>query len=142
VVLERAGETTIVQAKHWRRDRVGVILVRELYGVQRAMRAQRSMFVAMGSYTADATQFAAQVGMTLVDGEELLHIIGAGLRGDALKLPTPTSISAPACPACGAVMVQRTAGRGPHAGSDFWGCSTFPACRGTAPILNEAPIAL
>ncbi len=96
VVLHRASESTIVQAKHWRRDRVGVTLVRELYGVQRAMQAQHSVFVAMGSYTADATQFAAQVGMTLVDGEELLRIIGTGLRGESLELPTPTAVSAPA----------------------------------------------
>ena len=30
VVLEQYGETAVVQAKHWRRDRVGVQLVREL----------------------------------------------------------------------------------------------------------------
>ncbi len=60
------------------------------------MQAQHSMFAAMGSYTADATQFAAQVGMTLVDGEELLRIIGTGLRGESLELPTPTAVSAPA----------------------------------------------
>jgi restriction system protein len=142
VVLGRADETTIVQAKHWRRDRVGVALVRELYGVQRAMRAQRSMFVAMGSSTADATQFAAQVGMTLVDGEELLRIIGTGA---ARRGPRAARIAvgqrAPVS-ACGAAIVRRTADRGQHAGDDFWGCSTFPACRGTVPILDEAPIAL
>ena len=36
LVLTREGQTTVVQAKHWRSDRVGVQLVRELYGVQRA----------------------------------------------------------------------------------------------------------
>jgi len=30
LVLSRDGETTVVQAKHWRRDRVGVRLVREV----------------------------------------------------------------------------------------------------------------
>lgn len=59
--------------------RVGVALVRELYGVQRAMGVQQPMFVVRGRYTTDATQFAAQVGVTLVDGEELLRIIGTGL---------------------------------------------------------------
>ena len=38
--------------------------------------------------------------------------------------------SAPACPRCGATMVLRTARRGPNAGRQFWGCSTFPRCRG------------
>ena len=37
VVLVWDGRTTLVQAKHWRRDRVGVQLIRELYGVQGAM---------------------------------------------------------------------------------------------------------
>src|SRR5690348_4897258 len=54
LVLIRDGETTVVQAKHWRSQRVTVQPVRELYGVQRAMQAERSMFVAMGRYTADA----------------------------------------------------------------------------------------
>jgi restriction system protein len=132
LVLTREGQTTVVQAKHWRSDRVGFQLVRELYGVQRAMQADHAMFVvSMGRYTADAVQFAAQVGMTLVDGEELLRIIGSGLRGEAIELPVPAAVTTLACPACGANMVQRTARRGAHAGQVFWGCSTFPACRAT-----------
>jgi hypothetical protein len=47
------------------------------------------MFVAVGWYTADASQFGAQVGMTLVDGDGLLRIIAAGLDGDPLELPAP-----------------------------------------------------
>jgi restriction system protein len=86
-------------------------------------------------------QFAAHVGMTLVDGEELLHIIGTGLQGEALKLPVPSLVSAPSCPACGGAMVRRTARQGSRVGLDFWGCSTFPVCRGTAPISDEVPIA-
>ena len=38
----------MVQAKHWRIERVSVRPVRELYGVQHAMQAERSIFVAMG----------------------------------------------------------------------------------------------
>ena len=33
------------------------------------------------------------------------------------------------CPACGSTMVLRTAKKGAHAGTTFWGCSTFPKCR-------------
>jgi len=36
-----------------------------------------------------------------------------------------------ACPACGSVMVLRTAKRGTNAGNQFWGCSRYPACRAT-----------
>ena len=36
----------------------------------------------------------------------------------------------PQCPKCGATMVLRTARKGKHTGSAFWGCTTFPAFRG------------
>lgn len=36
----------------------------------------------------------------------------------------------PACPLCDKQMVLRTARKGPRAGSQFWGCSGFPECKG------------
>jgi restriction system protein len=105
------------------------------------MHAERSGFVAVGRYTADALQFGAQVGMTLVDGDELLRIIATGLDGAPLELPRPAASATPACPECGSAMVRRMARRGPNAGGEFWGCSTFPTCRGTVPILEDAPAA-
>jgi len=39
----------------------------------------------------------------------------------------------PTCPKCGAPMVKRKATKGKNEGSEFWGCSTFPKCRG---IIN------
>jgi four helix bundle suffix protein len=41
---------------------------------------------------------------------------------------------APHCPKCGQTMVLRTARQGPNAGSQFWGCSGYPDCRGTRKI--------
>jgi restriction system protein len=105
------------------------------------MQAEHSMFVAVGTYTPDATVFAAQVGMTLVDGDELLRIIAAGLGGVPLQLPRPDTSTTPACPECGSAMLRRMARRGPNAGGEFWGCSTFPTCRGTEPILEDTPAA-
>ena len=42
--------------------------------------------------------------------------------------------AAPHCPACNAAMVKRTARRGANVGSEFWGCSGYPRCRGTRAI--------
>lgn len=39
--------------------------------------------------------------------------------------------SIPVCPACGKLMALRTARQGKHAGSQFWGCTAYPACKGT-----------
>ena len=39
----------------------------------------------------------------------------------------------PECPECGRAMVNRTARRGPNAGRDFWGCMSYPRCKGIRP---------
>jgi len=44
------------------------------------------------------------------------------------------AIDPPSCPNCGLEMVMRTAKKGAHAGRQFWGCSSFPKCRGTISI--------
>lgn len=36
------------------------------------------------------------------------------------------------CPKCGSLLVKRTAKKGQHANTQFWGCSAFPKCRYTA----------
>ncbi len=41
--------------------------------------------------------------------------------------------AAPRCPKCGEPMVKRKAVKGSNAGNEFWGCSSFPKCRG---IIN------
>jgi hypothetical protein len=124
-LLVRNGETTVVQVKHWRRDVVGVSLVRELYGVQSASAATSAIFVTIGRFTSGAIAFADQVGLTLVDGPELLRIIGAGLAGMPFEVPLPIDTAVPTCPACGADMVQRTAYCGAHSGELFWDAPRF-----------------
>jgi restriction system protein len=49
------------------------------------------------------------------------------------------SDKSPACPKCGQPMRLRTARRGPRAGSRFWGCSVFPACKSTRPAEDGPP---
>jgi len=39
--------------------------------------------------------------------------------------------TAPVCPLCGKPMALRTARKGAHAGSQFWGCTGYPECKGT-----------
>ncbi len=40
----------------------------------------------------------------------------------------------PRCPQCGGLMTLRTAKAGPNAGAQFWGCTAYPGCKGTAPV--------
>ena len=43
-------------------------------------------------------------------------------------------VDVPHCPSCNALMVSRQSKRGGRAGERFWGCSTYPTCRGTRPV--------
>ena len=40
----------------------------------------------------------------------------------------------PTCPTCSKAMVLRTARQGKQSGSQFWGCSGYPECRGTRQV--------
>lgn len=42
--------------------------------------------------------------------------------------------SIPACPNCGGQMALRTAKEGRNAGSQFWGCVSYPQCTGTSKV--------
>jgi four helix bundle suffix protein len=55
-------------------------------------------------------------------------------RKDQSDRSDPTNPTPPACPACGALMALRTAKSGKTPGSQFWGCTKYPDCKGTAKI--------
>lgn len=48
--------------------------------------------------------------------------------------PADRMDKAPNCPQCGKPMALRTARKGQRAGSQFWGCSGYPECKGTRPL--------
>jgi restriction system protein len=52
-------------------------------------------------------------------------------RKDRTDQTDPTDLKTPVCPLCGRPMTLRTARKGPQAGSQFWGCTGYPECRGT-----------
>jgi ribosomal protein L37AE/L43A len=48
------------------------------------------------------------------------------------------TLKTPHCPSCNRPMVKRTARRGSRAGSEFWGCSNYPACSDTQSLDHLA----
>lgn len=131
LTLRKGSEKTVVQCKRWRERQVGVNVVRELYGVMVAEGAVRGIIVSSGTFTPDAMAFASGKSLTLVDGPALETLVGS-VQKSAIPtaMPPPPSTNSTACPTCGQPMVLRTAKKGDRAGSQFWGCSKYPACRG------------
>lgn len=140
LVLDRGAEKVLVQCKQWRALRVGVSVVRELYGVMAAQGAAAGIVVTSGSFTPDAVEFASGRNVRLIEGPELHEMIRA-VRASAPRAVAAPVQAAPAvlgaargCPVCGSPMVRREAKRGANAGKAFYGCSRYPACRGIVAI--------
>jgi restriction system protein len=127
--LRLGNDLYLVQCKQWKAMRVGVAIVRELYGVMAAEHAVGGFVVASGDFTDDARQFAQGRSIELVGTDQLLDLIEE-TAGDAVGGIRADKTGIPVCPTCGASMIRRTAKRGANAGGQFWGCSNYPNCRG------------
>jgi len=46
----------------------------------------------------------------------------------------PTTQDVPSCPNCNGAMVKRVSKKGDSPGREFWGCQSFPKCRGVVSI--------
>jgi restriction system protein len=136
LILRRNGDGSIahlVQCKRYTSWKVGVAEVREFFGAMAAYQSRcEGVFVTCGRYTAEARTFAAGKPIRLIDGDELLSMLGAinplAPAVESFTAPQPSS-DTPLCPRCRVAMQRRTAQRGPHAGKPFWGCPNYPGCR-------------
>ena len=146
---KNGSEKFLVQCKQWRAFKVGVDVVRELYGVMAARGAAGGFVVTSGRFTEEAINFANGRNVRLVDGPKLHGLLQQAKVGveraparpvavpPATPKPAPNAApgaAAPTCPLCSKPMVRRAAKRGANAGREFWGCTGYPACRGTRPI--------
>lgn len=138
---KNGGEKFLVQCKQWRALKVGVDVVRELYGVMAAKGAAGGFVVTCGRFTDEAMNFASGRNLTLLDGPELQSLLrqakgGAqqfgARRAEAVAVQrSPAANQAAHCPVCAKPMARRIAKRGATAGNEFWGCTDYPTCRGT-----------
>ena len=140
LTLHRDGRTLLVQCKQWKVFSVGAPVIREMFGLMTAKQADEAIIVTSGKFTRDAQEFAAGKPIRLIDGPQLLALVQSVQTNPAASDPSPLmgeggrkpdEVSATACPLCGKPMVLRTARRGSNAGNQFWGCSAYPACKGT-----------
>ena len=132
LVLKKQGETFLVQCKQWKAYKVGVTTVRELYGVMAARGATGGFVVTSGIFTDEARAFATGRNIELMDGKALHALIrGVNVPTKTTSAAPAVATSAPACPICQSVMEKRIANRGANSGNAFWGCSQYPACKGT-----------
>lgn len=124
--LRKGEELVFVQCKQWKTQKVGVSVVREMFGVLTASNADKVIVICSGKFTQQAIDFALDKPIELLSGNELLSLIAevqaeSNIEGNKKAL----------CPRCGSELVERQAKRGTNAGNTFLGCSAFPKCRYT-----------
>ena len=136
LVMKRQGETYLVQCKQWKAYKVGAQPIREFYGVMTSQGAAGGYFVTSGVYTGEAKAFAQGLNLVLVDGPKLREMIDIASKGaPSVAMETsPLSTTAPFCPKCGSEMKKRVARQGANAGNEFWGCVSYPKCKGIRPV--------
>ena len=134
LILSTAKDRYVVQCKKWKAMQVDVRTVRELYGVMTAVGAAGAFVVTSGTFTPDAKKFAEGREIELIDAEYLLREIGSDQQRDREAHERSEAGDAVKCPTCGAAMTLRIARKGPNVGQKFWGCSSYPQCRGTRTI--------
>lgn len=134
IALTKNGRREMVQAKHWKVNRVGVAVVREIYGVVQAEGMHKGFIVTSGLFSEDAREFADKVGskIVLIDGNLLIEII----KGDSdfekqtgNDIHSAVPLDSNSCSICGGTMLLRTGNK-----KTFWGCSNFPECRNTREV--------
>lgn len=130
LVLKRNGNRFLVQCKQWRKQKVDVRVVREMYGVMAAEAATGVIIMTSGLFTQEAKSFAENKPIDLVEGHQLADLIQGVQASPPFSANEIDSRqeSETICQKCGAKLVLRVARRGNNPGNKFWGCSKFPKC--------------
>ncbi|MBN8488539.1 MAG: topoisomerase DNA-binding C4 zinc finger domain-containing protein [Burkholderiales bacterium] len=103
------------------------------------------LVVTSGRFTDDAVSFASGRNVALIDGPKLRGLLQQAKTSGCSSAPVhpedqPSAqamlepAGSPECPVCSKPMLRRIAKRGANTGGEFWGCTGYPACRGTRPI--------
>ena len=151
LILEKGGQTAVVQCKNYKAWPVGEPVLRDLYGAMHDHRADRAYLVTSGRLTQAATKWVQGKPIEVWDGDRLVKLsaeLATKTKRPKEKSPltalavegAPTAVAAEnpgvsvatgvACPDCGSTLVQR---RNRRTGEAFWGCSAYPQCRYTKP---------
>ncbi|MCK4706346.1 MAG: topoisomerase DNA-binding C4 zinc finger domain-containing protein, partial [Gammaproteobacteria bacterium] len=57
---------------------------------------------------------------------------------DVDEAPEDLTETEPLCPKCNGAMIKRVSKKGKNIGNEFWGCQSFPKCRGVVSIKTNS----
>jgi restriction system protein len=135
LILRKDGRTELVQCKQWKTQQVKVHVVREMWGLVSHHKADAVKIVCVGTFSADAENFAKDKAIELINGERLMELVRSVQTShpisNAEPVPAPKTAANPTCPRCGAAMYKRF---NRQTSQIFWGCINYPRCKGTQSV--------
>jgi restriction system protein len=135
LVLRKGGRTELVQCKQWKTRQVHSATVHEMWSLVAHHKADAVKIVSVGTFAADAQEFAKGKPIELIDGEQLLKLVRDVKvpvpAATAEPAPTPQAATTPVCPRCGSSMYQRF---NLQTNKMYWGCTRYPGCKGAVQI--------
>jgi restriction system protein len=132
LIIAKDGKKIVVQAKRYSKN-VGLKAVQEAQASIAHYGASEAWVVSNSEYTYEATELARSNKVKLFSRDDLVEMI---LKMNPETVPTPKQITEQLpqinmiCERCGRNMVLRKGPRG-----EFYGCSGFPKCRKTEPVV-------
>jgi restriction system protein len=130
LTISKDGINFGVQCKHWKIWKVGVKQIRELLGALVDRGLSNGIFITLQQYTTEADEFATRHGIKLIGESQFMRMLESVNWQSNLVVQAILNNRRKFCPKCESQMVLRTATKGRNIGQEFWGCSTYPRCKG------------
>ncbi|HNQ88799.1 MAG TPA: restriction endonuclease, partial [Verrucomicrobiota bacterium] len=135
--ITRGGETLAVQCKHWSFQKVGVPQVRNFVGALTIAGLESGIIMTLRGAHDEARELAAKQGITIQTEADVVALLEQAWADFDPTFHLILLDRRKFCPRCEREMVRRTARPGRGTGEEFWGCSGYPRCRYTMPILQS-----
>ncbi|OGI15569.1 MAG: hypothetical protein A2Z52_02440 [Candidatus Moranbacteria bacterium RBG_19FT_COMBO_42_6] len=131
VIAKKNDVTHYIQCKKFITRQVSVGDVRNFYGaIVDKLSGAKAFFITTNIFTLESERFVEDKPIELIDSTKLMEYIRmSGMNAPSSNSPAFGFNISDRCPQCGSQLVHRTARKGPSAGKDFYGCSSYPRCK-------------
>jgi restriction system protein len=87
LILKKNGKKLLVQCKQWKSYKVGVKVVREMYGIMMARHAAGVIVITSDIFTQEAKNFAAGKPIDLIDGQHVHDLVRNARKENTPQAP-------------------------------------------------------
>jgi restriction system protein len=134
--VKRDGRLSLIRCKKYYVRKVPLSMLNEFYdAMSNEPGLHKGYFITTGFFSREAWRFASDKQIDLIDRFRLMDFVRTAESIDAAQemssIQDNLKRTIYTCPMCGAHMELRTVKNDSESSIQFWGCSTYPACKGT-----------